>query len=73
MSKKRLCPNCANPVANHPHNGCVLNALVHVVRDRGHHSEERLRQLHATCDVDALWERIGPIIDNLEDGEFSHD
>ena len=34
-------------------------------------SERRLRKLHAGTDADALWKRLGPIIDGLEDGAYS--
>jgi hypothetical protein len=66
------CPNCMqHPAANHPENGCVLASMIQLVRERGNHSEEEIQTLHATCDTDALWAHLGPLLDKLEDGEFS--
>lgn len=65
------CPNCSSPVAKHPENGCVLGALVQVVRDRGSVPERRLRKLHAEVNTDALWNDLGRVIDDLEEGLYS--
>lgn len=67
----RTCPNCEDPVLTHSENGCILAALIGVVSDRGNTSAEKLQELHASCDVDELWHRLGPIIDDLEAGVFS--
>lgn len=65
------CPNCDRQHRlGHPTNGCVLAALVQVVRERGDLTERRLKKLHENCDVDALWTRLGEVIDDLEDGVF---
>lgn len=69
--KSPLCPNCDQRVANHPENGCVLAALIQVARDRGGVPERKLRKLHAECNVDALWDDVGRIVDDLEDGHYS--
>lgn len=70
--KPVLCPNCmCVPVTNHPENGCVLASLVQIVRERGNHSEDEIQKLHANCDTDALWEHLGPVLNKLEDGDFS--
>lgn len=66
--KRYECPNCTSPVAGHPKNGCVLAALIQVVRDRGNTPERKLLGLHAAVDADNFWEAIGPIVDRLEDG-----
>lgn len=66
-----LCPNCRQPVADHPENGCVLAALIQVIREREAMSEEKLRELHASTDTDQLWEDLGPLVDRLEEGEYS--
>ena len=71
MAKRLKCPNCGGNVANHAENGCVLAALVQLVREREAMSERRLRKLHAGTDVDALWQELGPVIDGLEDGAYS--
>lgn len=71
MSTTRKCPNCGEPVVKHPDNGCVLNSLMRVVRDRGDTSDRRVRDIHAKCDVDALWNRLGEIVDDLESGFYS--
>lgn len=68
---KLICPNCGSPVANHPQNGCVLNALIRVIRDRGTVTESRLRKIHAAVNVDYLWDKVGNLIDQIEWGEFS--
>lgn len=68
----RPCPNCCDSsVEDHLDNGCVLNALIVVLRDREAMSEKKLRNLHANCDADAFWEDVGHIIDDLEYGNYS--
>lgn len=67
----KTCPNCSSPVVNHPANGCALAVLISVVKDRGNKGVAELHALHEGCDVDALWEALGPIVDMLEDGEFA--
>ena len=64
------CPNCLLPVDGHPENGCVLAAFIQAIRERGNLSEEQLRELHHNTSVDALWSRLGPILDDLEEGVF---
>jgi hypothetical protein len=59
------------PVSNHPENGCVLAALIGVIRDRGDLSERRIRYLHANCDADLFWDAVGSVIDRLESGDFT--
>lgn len=68
---KRICPNCTQPVVDHPQTGCVLAALIGVIRDRGTKPERVLRSIHAKCDINALWDRLGPVIDDLEAGNFT--
>ena len=66
------CPNCwAHPVDNHPENGCVLAALVQIIRERETVPETRLLRIHARTDITALWNTLGPLLDRLEVGEFS--
>jgi len=64
------CPNCGEDITAHPDNDCVLNLFIGVLRDRGMHEAELMR-LHRTCDIDALWTDLGPILDNLQDGEYA--
>lgn len=68
----RMCPNCCtSPVADHPDNGCALAVLIQVIRERGDLTERKLRDLHYNCNVDHLWDRLGPVIDDLQAGEFT--
>ena len=67
---KHICPNCTAPVAGHPENGCVLAALIQVLRDRGELSERRLRRVHARTNADALWGDIGRTVNDLADGQY---
>lgn len=68
----RPCPNCCtSTVENHPQDGCVLNNLVQVLREREVMSEKKLRQLHANVDADAFWNDVGRIVDDLEEGRYS--
>ena len=70
MARKPKCPNCGGNVANHPENGCVLAALIQVIRERDAMSERTLRRLHADTDIDAFWSRLGVVVDQLEEGVF---
>jgi hypothetical protein len=65
------CPNCDQPVKNHPENGCVLAALIGVLRERGTLDEVTIDQIHANCDVDSFWMAAGQLVDRLENKEFS--
>lgn len=70
QSRLLRCPNCGEPVSK-PSEGCVLHALVEVIRGRGTFSERKLRTLHATIDVDFVWSNhIGPLVDRIESGDF---
>lgn len=64
------CPNCTLHVG-HDENGCLLATLMGVVRSREELTEAQIYELWARCDVDALWDDIGGIIDALEAGEYS--
>ena len=57
------CGNCMCPVENHPENGCVVGALFQVLHDRGEMETSEIHRLHATCDVDRLWDEIGLLVD----------
>lgn len=65
------CPNCGGNVRNHPKNDCLLAVLIQVIRERKSLSEKKLLAIHSTVDVDAFWDDLGPIIDNLETGFYS--
>lgn len=67
----RACPNCSEFVVGHKQNGCVLAALINVIRDREGSTEGEIHTLHADCDPDGLWTDLGPIIDRLGAGEYS--
>ena len=71
MANRLNCPNCGGYAANHPEDGCVLAALIQVIRERQSMSEAKLRKIHAGTVVDVLWDDLGRIIDKLEDGTYS--
>jgi hypothetical protein len=71
MSARIKCPNCQSNVANHPENGCVLAALIQVIREREVIPERRLRTIHGATDVDRLWGDLGQVIDRLEEGGYA--
>lgn len=64
------CPNCTSPVIDHPENGCVLAALVQVLRERSEHTDDQLHTIHAEVNADIFWKDIGAIVDRLGDGEY---
>ena len=70
MDSKYLCPNCGQyDLRNHPQNACMLSVFDTLLSDRGMSKEQReLRWMH--CDVGALWDDLGPIVDNLENGNY---
>lgn len=66
------CPNCSDPILNHPENNCVLAALIDCVRDRNVHDEHTCLNLHFNCNTDRLWDDyLGPLVDELERGGFN--
>ena len=79
----RDCPNCGAKALNHPENGCILATLWRVIAERESASEEDgvlptdpaewLAERIATTDTDTLWDALGPVIDRLQDGQFSED
>ena len=76
QTKLLRCPNCGEPVSKPSTgeiqvDGCVLHALIGVVRDRGNVSERKLRKMHSQVDVDHLWDRVGRIVDDLEAGYYN--
>ena len=64
------CPNCGSIVSDHPENGCVLAALMSVLRDRGTHEPGQIERIHARCDVDRFWHEVGLLVDRLGEGAF---
>ena len=67
-----MCPNCCDtPIKNHPENGCVLAVFMEVIKSRGTLSKKQQTKIFESCDVGALWDDLGPIIDELEDGSYS--
>lgn len=63
------CPNC-NHVITESRPGCLLHDLIQVIREREDMREDKLLRIHATTDVDALWCRLGEVVDDLQNGEF---
>lgn len=64
------CPNCTKSIVGETDSGCALHMLIQTLRERATKSEGRLLELHAQCDADALWTRLGKVADDLEDGRF---
>lgn len=73
------CPNCSKPITNHKANGCMLATLVYVLCDRigevgGPNdtplTEEDVLRAWVTADPDLMWDDIGPILNNLQDGVY---
>ena len=67
------CANCGDEIPGHEENGCVLAALVQVIKDRGFTTSGSLLLMLRDTNVDALWDDLGPIIDQLEAGEYMND
>lgn len=68
---RNLCPNCLDPVKGHFPSGCVLNAFIELIRDRGTVSAAKLRKIHLNTNIDQLWDELDPIVARLEAGEFN--
>ncbi len=65
------CPNCGLKfIHRHRPNGCVLAALIEVLRDRETLEPEEILERLLDCNVDHMWNEIGSVIDALEDGEY---
>lgn len=64
------CPNCSAPLDAHE-SGCALHMLTAVLSDRGEHSDEQIEQLLLSCDVAALWEDLGKIVDKFGEGAYA--
>lgn len=73
-----LCPNCnrelgddaldftGDPFSESGHgDDCMLLALLRVIRDREDHDLTGLRL--EPVDINAMWDRVGPVVDALED------
>ena len=67
----KRCPNCDELVNGHPDSDCILRVFANIIRDRGNKTEAEIQRLHADCNADALWDRIGPLLNVFEDGYFS--
>lgn len=67
---EHVCPNCGEAADGHPVNGCVLAALISVLADRGELPDERLLELHAGANTDAMWLDLGPVVDKLGEGYY---
>lgn len=67
------CPNCGGSVIDHPEDGCVLAALMTVLRDRGTHDQAALQRIHAQCDVESLWRSVDALVDQLAEGRFDRE
>jgi predicted RNA-binding Zn-ribbon protein involved in translation (DUF1610 family) len=70
-AKKHKCPNCGKPPVARPRAACVLEALAGVLVDRiatvGGHEAEAVMEWLAGQDTDGWWNRIGPLVDEMED------
>jgi hypothetical protein len=76
--ESRQCPNCALMVGHEP-TGCMVEMVISVLHDR-YISEDadfnerflrRLDDMWADMNVDALWQAIGPIVDDVENGAYN--
>lgn len=65
----KTCPNCSASFP-HPENGCALAMLISVISDRGTKTDAEIDALMTDCDVSALWDDLGPIVDKLENGGY---
>lgn len=65
------CPNCAEPIIGHADNTCILDAFIRIISDRDETPPDVRLRLHRLCNIDALWDDLSPIIDNLENGLYS--
>ena len=68
----KACPNCTRPIKEESA-GCMLHSLMTALKDRETLSEAELESIHADCDVDALWNALGNILDDMEYGRYGGD
>jgi hypothetical protein len=74
MGKAKKCPGCGqHNVNNHPEDGCVVASLIRVIRDRGDLNDSVVNRIHAALDVDAVWDVIGELIDDIQAGRYLDD
>lgn len=62
-----ICPNCTREIERDrpAHlNGCVLGAMLDVIEVRGQLGLGAVDLAH--LDVDGIWDRLGPLVDELE-------
>lgn len=67
--KDLTCPNCSMPVVG-DQDGCVVGSLFGILRERGELEESEVHHLHANCDLDRLWDKVGRLVDELGEGDF---
>lgn len=78
------CPNCGQHelqfskgvtpevgMFGHPETSCVLYVMAQQACGRETLEPRALFDLLVNCDVDALWDALGPVVDAFERGEFS--
>lgn len=61
---EQQCPNCTETVTE-VREGCVLEAFLRIIVDRGYEPEDVLRFL-PTVDLDEMWDEVAHTIDQLE-------
>ena len=72
MPRTYTCPNCnAQFTDEHPMDFCALGVLFSVLRDRENLDPETLNERLESADIDVLWERLGPLLDDLEAGNLT--
>lgn len=67
----RACPNCGEPIKDHPENGCLLATLITTLRERAELDEAELEKIHESTNAQALWDDMGRILDKLQAGGYS--
>lgn len=55
----------------HPEDSCLLVSFISILSDRGNLDERELFERMVECDSTHLWEKVGPALNALEDGELS--
>ena len=66
------CPNCLRPHKTYEED-CTLHNLLSCLADRGYSDEEELRAIEQRINIDAFWDAVGEVLDNLEVGIYDCD
>lgn len=67
MSKTKECPNCGGVhTKDDIADVCILDAILGCVIDRENVTAQEAAKHYHAVDVEALWERVGPVVDWVE-------